>query len=146
NAELAAAVAGRLEGSTVPLVVDPVMVAKSGDRLLDESAIDTVRRRVLPLATLITPNLPEAGVLLGRAAPSSVEQMREAARALHAMGARRVLIKGGHLGGAQSPDVAFDGERFTELPAARVDTPNTHGTGCTLSAAIAALLPQRPDW
>jgi hydroxymethylpyrimidine/phosphomethylpyrimidine kinase len=146
NAEIARAVAGRLAASSLPLVVDPVMVAKSGDRLLDADAIDTVRRRVLPLATIITPNLPEAGVLLGRPAPASVSEMREAARALHALGARHVLVKGGHLGGAESPDVAFDGASFLQLPAARVDTPNTHGTGCTLSAAITALLPQRPDW
>jgi hydroxymethylpyrimidine/phosphomethylpyrimidine kinase len=146
NAEIARAVAERLATATRPIVVDPVMVAKSGDRLLDADAIETVRREVVPLATIITPNLPEAGVLLGRPAPASVAQMREAARGLHALGARNVLVKGGHLGGAESPDVAFDGTTFLELPAARVDTPNTHGTGCTLSAAITALLPQRPDW
>ena len=146
NAEIASVVAERLATSTLPIVVDPVMVAKSGDRLLDGDAIETVRRRVVPLAAIITPNLPEAGVLLGRPAPASVAEMREAARALHALGARHVLVKGGHLGGTESPDVAFDGVSFLELPAARVDTPNTHGTGCTLSAAITALLPQRPDW
>ena len=146
NAEIARAVAARLAASRLPLVVDPVMVAKSGDRLLDADAIETVRRSVVPLATIITPNLPEAGLLLGRPAPASVAEMREAARALHGLGARYVLVKGGHLGGTESPDVAFDGATFHELPAARVDTPNTHGTGCTLSAAITALLPQRPDW
>jgi hydroxymethylpyrimidine/phosphomethylpyrimidine kinase len=120
-------------------------VAKSGDRLLDARAIETLLRDVLPLASVLTPNLPEAGVLLGRAAPSSVSEMREAAAALHACGPRYVLVKGGHLSGSESPDVLFDGSDFTELPAARVPTQNTHGSGCTLSAAIAALLPQRAD-
>lgn len=146
NAEIARAVAERLAASTLPLVVDPVMVAKSGDRLLDTDAVETLRQRLVPLATIITPNLPEAGLLLGRPAPASLAEMGEAARALHVLGARHVLLKGGHLGGPESPDVAFDGESFLELPAARVDTPNTHGTGCTLSAGITALLPQRPDW
>ena len=145
NAELASVVAERLAGLDIPLVVDPVMVAKSGDALLDASAIETLRRRILPLATLITPNLPEAGVLLGRPAPTTVPEMREAAVALHALGPRHVLVKGGHLRGSESPDIAFDGETFTELGAPRVATRNTHGTGCTLSAAITALLPQRPD-
>lgn len=145
NAEVARAVAERLERSRVALVVDPVMVAKSGDRLLDERAIETLRRHVLPLATLITPNLPEAGVLLGRPAPASPAEMGEAAAALAVMGPRHVLIKGGHLGGDDSPDVWFDGQRSIELPAPRVRTQNTHGTGCTLSAAITALLPQRPS-
>jgi len=150
NADVARTVAECLErcrvsDSVVPVIVDPVMVAKSGDRLLDDGAIDTLRRRVLPLATLITPNLPEAGVLLGRPAPSSLPEMRQAAAALGAMGPRHVLVKGGHLGGADSPDVWFDGQRSVELEAPRVHTRNTHGTGCTLSAAITALLPQRPD-
>lgn len=146
SAELARAVAERLARAAIShRVIDPVMVAKSGDRLLDAGAIETVLRDVLPLATVLTPNLPEAGVLLGRAAPTSVSEMREAAAALHVSGSRYVLIKGGHLSGSESPDVLFDGRDFTELPAPRVPTPNTHGTGCTLSAAIAALLPQRPD-
>jgi hydroxymethylpyrimidine/phosphomethylpyrimidine kinase len=145
NAEVARAVAERLERSNVPVIVDPVMVAKSGDSLLDESAIETLRRRVLPLATIITPNLPEAGVLLGRSPPTTLAEMRDAARDLGALGPRHVLIKGGHLGGADSPDVWFDGQRTLDLPATRVPTQNTHGTGCTLSAAITALLPQRPD-
>lgn len=125
------------------VVIDPVMVAKSGDRLLDEAAVGAVRDRLVPLATVITPNLPEAGVLLGRPAPATAEEMREAAIALHRLGPRLVLLKGGHLGGGESPDLLYDGDRFVDLPAARVDTPNTHGTGCTLSSAIAALLPQR---
>jgi hydroxymethylpyrimidine/phosphomethylpyrimidine kinase len=145
NAELAGVVAARLTGVACPIVVDPVMVAKSGDRLLDADAIDTLRRSVLPLATVLTPNLPEAGVLLGRAAPATFEAMRQAAADLQALGPRYVLVKGGHLRADESPDVLFDGRQFTELPAVRVPTHNTHGTGCTLSAAIAALLPQHPD-
>ena len=145
NAEIAQAIADALAHVQVPLVLDPVMVAKSGDRLLDESAVAVLRERLLPLATLVTPNLPEVGVLLGRRPPTSLAEMRQAASALHAMGARHVLVKGGHLAGAESPDVAYDGLRLLELPAPRVQTSHTHGTGCTLSAAITALLPQRPD-
>jgi hydroxymethylpyrimidine/phosphomethylpyrimidine kinase len=145
TAELAATVADRLTAVARPLVVDPVMVAKSGDRLLDTDAIDTVRRRVLPLATVLTPNLPEAGVLLDRPPPENLDDMRRAALDLHTLGPRAVLVKGGHLKGTESPDVFFDGERFTELPAPRIRTQNIHGTGCTLSAAIAALVPVHPD-
>ena len=127
------------------LVVDPVMVAKSGDRLLSEAAVAAVRDRLLPLATIITPNLPEAAVLIGGEPPEDVAGMREMAAALHRLGPRHVLLKGGHLSSATSPDVLFDGADFTVLDAPRVDTRNTHGTGCTLSAAIAALLPVGPD-
>lgn len=142
NAEIAQELAARLAGSRVPLVLDPVMVAKSGDRLLDESAVAVLRERLLPLATLVTPNLPEAGVLLGRTAPANPAEMRQAALALRELGARHVLIKGGHLAGPDSLDVSYDGRQFLELTAPRVPTPNTHGTGCTLSAALTALLPQ----
>jgi hydroxymethylpyrimidine/phosphomethylpyrimidine kinase len=145
NAELAGVVAEALAGVACPIVVDPVMVAKSGDRLLDADAIDCLRRRVLPLATVLTPNLPEAGVLLGRAAPANVAEMRSAAADLHSLGPRYVVVKGGHLNAATSPDVLFDGHDFSELLSDRVPTRNTHGTGCTLSAAIAALLPALPD-
>ena len=127
------------------VVVDPVMVAKSGDRLLSEAAVAAVRDRLLPLATIITPNLPEAAVLVGGDPPKDVAGMREMAAALHRLGPRHVLLKGGHLSAGTSPDVLFDGDGFTVLDAPRVDTDNTHGTGCTLSAAIAALLPVSPD-
>jgi hydroxymethylpyrimidine/phosphomethylpyrimidine kinase len=146
NADIARSVAGWLSSSGVRhVVVDPVMVAKSGDRLLDAEAIDTVRRRVLPLASVLTPNLPEAGVLLGRAAPRSLDEMARAAVDLAALGARHVLVKGGHLAAADSPDVLFDGRDVVRLEAPRVATENTHGSGCTLSAAIAALLPRHAD-
>lgn len=144
TADVAFVVAERLRHlKTGAIVLDPVMVAKSGDRLLASDAIDVVRTELLPLATLITPNLPEAAVLLDRPPAETVEAMGEAARALRRLGPHTVLVKGGHLASHNSPDVLFDGQTLTVLPAERVRTDNTHGTGCTLSAAIAALLPQR---
>jgi hydroxymethylpyrimidine/phosphomethylpyrimidine kinase len=125
------------------VVLDPVMVAKSGDRLLRAEALAALRRELLPLATVVTPNLPEAGDLLDRAVADRAEDMRAAARDLCALGARHVLVKGGHGHGDTLIDVLYDGSRFTELPTPRIRTKNTHGTGCTLSSAIAALLPQR---
>jgi hydroxymethylpyrimidine/phosphomethylpyrimidine kinase len=145
GAEAIAVVADRLARyGARNVVLDPVMVAKSGDRLLAAEDVAALRR-LLPLATVITPNLPEAAELLGGAEPASPAEMREAARALHRLGPRYVYLKGGHLAGAESPDLIFDGERFDELPARRIATRNTHGTGCTLSSAIAALLPQCPS-
>ncbi|HZO28328.1 MAG TPA: bifunctional hydroxymethylpyrimidine kinase/phosphomethylpyrimidine kinase [Chloroflexota bacterium] len=120
------------------LVVDPVMVATSGDRLLREDAVEALRTDLLPLATVATPNLPEAAVLIGREV-SSLEGMREAARAIVDLGVRSVVVKGGHLDG-DAVDVFYDGSTFTELPARRIATTSTHGTGCTLASAIAALL------
>jgi hydroxymethylpyrimidine/phosphomethylpyrimidine kinase len=131
------------------IVVDPVMIAKSGDALLERSAVGALREGLLPLATIITPNLPEAGALLETRAPDSVKEMRRTAERLretmtHA-GERWVLLKGGHLPGGDATDLLFDGDRMIELSAPRIETKNTHGTGCTLSAALAALLPQTPD-
>lgn len=140
SAELAVAVAELLASRAGDIVVDPVMVAKSGDRLLAPDAIDVLRRSILPLAQVVTPNLPEVGVLLDREAPRTPNEMRQAALALCALGPRHVLVKGGHLGGPESPDVLSDGSDVRVLEARRVDSRNTHGTGCTLSAAIAALL------
>jgi hydroxymethylpyrimidine/phosphomethylpyrimidine kinase len=120
------------------LVVDPVMVAKSGDRLLAEDAVTALRERLLPLALIVTPNLPEAAVLLNR----HVEQehdMEQAVRDLHALGSRYVLLKGGHLAG-DPVDLLYDGRRCIELRSARIPTQHTHGTGCTYAAAITALL------
>lgn len=121
-----------------PLVVDPVMVAKSGDRLLDAAAERAYAEALVPRATLLTPNLHEAAALLGRPV-RDLAAMRAAARDLRAMGARAVLVKGGALPG-DAVDVFFDGAQLVELPAPRVATPNVHGTGCTLSAAICARL------
>ncbi len=125
------------------LVVDPVMVAKSGDTLLGREAIATLIEAVLPLATVVTPNLPESGVLLGERPADTVKEMRRAAERLRRLlrddGRRFVLLKGGHLSG-DAIDLLFDGDRMIELSAPRIATRNTHGTGCTLSAAIAALL------
>jgi hydroxymethylpyrimidine/phosphomethylpyrimidine kinase len=118
-----------------PLVVDPVMVAKSGDRLLREDAVAALRERLVPLATVVTPNLPEAEVLAGRPLDSPAAR-REGAKAILALGPQAVLIKGGHLPGPPI-DLYYDGA-FVEVPADRLTSPNTHGTGCTLASAIAA--------
>jgi len=120
------------------LVVDPVMVAKSGDRLLHENAVASLRGKLLPLAMIVTPNIPEAEVLAEMTIDTE-EAMREAARRIQAEGAKIVVIKGGHSEGAPS-DLVFDGGEFTLLPGERIDTRNTHGTGCTFSAAITANL------
>ncbi|WLE63601.1 bifunctional hydroxymethylpyrimidine kinase/phosphomethylpyrimidine kinase [Burkholderia plantarii] len=145
TAEIVEAVAAALARHRVTtIVLDPVMVAKSGDRLLAPDAVAAIRERLVPIATLITPNLPEAGVLLDRAAPASPAAMHEALPALHALGPRWVLLKGGHLAGADSTDLLFGASGTTELAAPRIATRNDHGTGCTLSAAVAALLPHHP--
>jgi hydroxymethylpyrimidine/phosphomethylpyrimidine kinase len=119
------------------LVVDPVMVAKSGDRLLAPEARDSLLRLLLPLSEVLTPNAEEARDLLGGRAIQSLEDMKEAARALHRMGPRHVLVKGGHLTRGAA-DVLFDGRETLVFEGRRVDTPHTHGTGCTLSSAVAA--------
>ena len=123
-----------------PLVVDPVMVAKSGDALLEAEARDALIEKLLPLAAVITPNLPEAEVLCGFSI-TDMDGMRSAARAIHAKGPKCVVVKGGHLlDSAFSTDLFFDGEKFEELPEARIDTRNTHGTGCTFASAVTARL------
>ncbi len=127
------------------LVLDPVMVAKSGDNLLAQEAVATLRETMLPQAEIVTPNLPEAGVLLGERAPETLAEMRQAAQRLRKLlasdGQRWVLLKGGHLTAGPACDILHDGSQMIELSAPRVATTNTHGTGCTLSSAIAALLP-----
>lgn len=140
EALIEAVVLGLRDAPTERVVVDPVMVAKSGHHLLPREAVDALRRELLPRAWLLTPNLPEAAVLLDRPEPRSLDEMRAAARALLALGPRAVLLKGGHLTGPESVDVFCDGERLEVLSAPRIDTKNTHGTGCTLSAAITAQL------
>jgi hydroxymethylpyrimidine/phosphomethylpyrimidine kinase len=118
------------------LVVDPVMVAKSGDALLRPDARKALVDRILPLALVVTPNLPEAEVLANMRVEARPD-MEEAARRIHALGPRYVLVKGGHLKG-EALDLLWNGREFTAFVAPRVDSPNTHGTGCTFSAAIAA--------
>ncbi len=120
------------------IVLDPVMVAKSGDALLQPHAVNAVRDVLLPLADLITPNLPEAAALLGCEPITLVEEMQAAAAALLEFGPKAVLLKGGHLTGKESPDLLLDADGHQVLHSARIDTRNTHGTGCTLSSAIAA--------
>lgn len=153
TAEAARAVADGLgkpiaAGELIHRVLDPVMVSKSGDSLLEASAISMLIEAVVPLATVLTPNLPEAGVLLRQRPPETLAEMRRAAERLRRMMSDRdhcwVMVKGGHLEG-DAVDLLHDGDRMIELPSPRVATRNSHGTGCTLSAAIAALLPQADD-
>jgi hydroxymethylpyrimidine/phosphomethylpyrimidine kinase len=115
------------------------MVAKGGDPLLQPEAVATLRSVLLPLAEVVTPNLPEAEVLTGEQI-RSLEDMRQAARMIRALGPRNVVVKGGHHTGDAAVDVFFDGERFIELTGPRIETQHTHGTGCTFSAAITAYL------
>lgn len=120
-----------------PVVVDPVMVAKGGSRLLDEGAVDALRTKLLPRAAVITPNLGEAEVLTGEPV-RDVAAMESAARRLVDAGAAAALVKGGHLDASHIVDVLWDGREMRRFEGERIDTPHTHGTGCTLSAAIAA--------
>ena len=122
------------------LVVDPVMVAKSGDSLLREDAIDSLRSLLLPLAVVVTPNIPEAEALTSRAI-TSPDAARVAAREIVNMGCRSVVVKGGHLDGPAT-DLFFDGVTFREFTSPRIETKNTHGTGCTFASAVAAGLAQ----
>jgi len=137
--EIVQAVSDAIQDRGIPrLVVDPVMVAKSGDVLLQDDAVEAVRTQLLPLALVATPNLPEAEVLTGLAIRDQ-NGMRIAARAIAALGVEWVIIKGGHLSDDQDAvDLVFDGREFASLSSPRVATKNTHGTGCTFSAAIAA--------
>jgi hydroxymethylpyrimidine/phosphomethylpyrimidine kinase len=148
DAGIALAVAQAIRTYRPPIVVlDPVMVATSGDRLLAPEAEELVRQELMPLADLITPNLDEAAALLGRPRATSTPEAREQALELQALGAPRVLVKGGHLIGVEATDFLADlGGVVHELSTPRVDTVNTHGTGCTLSSAIAVLRPKAPDW
>jgi hydroxymethylpyrimidine kinase/phosphomethylpyrimidine kinase len=140
NSEIVDAVANELRESHVSnYVLDPVMVATSGDLLIESNAVSAIRTRLVPLATIVTPNADEAAVLTGERVDDE-QSMRRAAEAIAAMGARAVLLKGGHVHSSNDViDVFFDGE-FTVFTHPRIDTTSTHGTGCTLSAAIAAHL------
>lgn len=120
------------------IVLDPVMVATSGDRLLAPAAIDGLRQALIPRALIVTPNLPEAAVLLDAPIAGSETEMRAQAERLLSLGPRAVLIKGGHGSGAESVDLLVEAGTLIRLPAGRIVTKNTHGTGCTLSSAVAA--------
>ena len=140
TAAIVEAVVAAIEELDLPsVVVDPVMVAKGGSRLLDDEAIETMRTELLPRAMVITPNAEEAAALLNDEV-RTLDQARAAARRLKEVGPGAVIVKGGHLDGAMAIDVLFDGVRFTELRAPRIDTTSTHGTGCTFASAIAANL------
>jgi hydroxymethylpyrimidine/phosphomethylpyrimidine kinase len=138
SAPIIEVVAAKLRQYQLPnVVVDPVMAAKSGDRLLREDAVTVLRDVLLPLATVVTPNLPEAEILVGRSLPDG-DAVRRAARDIVALGPKAVVMKGGHAGGDVVVDILFDGVSFREYTAPRIDTTSTHGTGCTFGSAIAA--------
>ena len=140
TAAIVEAVAAAINELDLPLVVvDPVMISKSGARLLDDDGIQVLRAELLPRCAVVTPNIPEAEVLSGRRI-GSIEHARAAAHDIHQMGGSAVVITGGHGDGDEIVDLLFDGGMFTELRTARIDTRNTHGTGCTFASAVAAHL------
>ncbi len=143
SAAIVNAVADELQESAAPLVIDPVAVSKHGDPLLATDAVDALRTRLLPLATVVTPNLPEVEQLTG-VRVSRPEDLPKAAGALLALGPRWVLVKGGHLPG-EAVDLLTDGTATVELRAPRLDNRHTHGTGCTLASAICAGLAEGQD-
>ena len=142
---IAAIAAGLAKWKPKHVVLDPVMVATSGDRLLVPDAIDALRKVLIPCADLITPNLPEAAALLDEPMANGNEAIEAQGKRLLALGCKAVLIKGGHGDGLESTDYFVSAGRSVALPAARVVTKNTHGTGCTLSSAIAACLAKGED-
>lgn len=145
--DIVEAVAERLQRYQIQnVVLDTVMLAKSGDPLLSPSAVATLRSRLLPQVSLITPNLPEAAALLDAPHARTEQEMLEQGRSLLAMGCGAVLMKGGHLDDEQSPDWLFTREGEQRFTAPRIMTKNTHGTGCTISAALAALRPRHTNW
>jgi len=140
SAAIAEAVAGAVEAAGIQnLVVDPVFVSKHGHPLLAQEAVEVLRRRIVPLAAVVTPNLPEAGGLTGMDVAGAAEMVKAAEQILE-MGAGAVLVKGGHLGGDRADDYFTDGTREEWLESGRIETADTHGTGCVLSAAITARL------
>lgn len=138
--EVIETVAGLInEADIETIVVDPVMVGKLDSKLLEDEAIETIKNQLIPLATIITPNLPEASVLLNGRELNDVEDLKQAAVDLHQLGCENVLVKGGRLAGP-AVDVLYDGKQLTTFTAPRIDTVNTSGAGCTYSAAIVAYL------
>jgi len=140
NAAIVEAVAAAVEDLEIPLlVVDPVMIAKSGDRLLDDEAVGAMKSELLRRAFLVTPNIPEAETLIGMTIRGA-DECREAARRIVGLGAAAVVIKGGHLPTADIVDLLYDGRRFVEFRTERIPGTSTHGTGCTFAAAVPAHL------
>jgi hydroxymethylpyrimidine/phosphomethylpyrimidine kinase len=140
NAAIVEAVAAAIDDLELPkVVVDPVMIAKSGDSLLEDEAVSAIRTVLLRRAFVVTPNAPEAEVLSG-VPVRSVADAREAARRIHKLGPGAVVVKGGHLGTADVVDLLYDGHSFTEFAGPRIDSRNSHGSGCTFAAALAANL------
>lgn len=140
SAEIIAVVAERLAGSSVPSVIDPVMVATSGDMLIEPEAAAILKAKLLPLATVITPNMDEAATLLGVSRATTMDELVAQGEALRANGSAAVLMKAGHFGGDRADDVLVTEGGTTIIEGVRVPTTNTHGTGCTLASAIAAHL------
>lgn len=140
RSETIAIIAEELAGFAGPIVVDPVMVATSGDRLLREDAIETLKARLIPLATIVTPNLPEAALLTSRPLAKNADEMQAQAHEILTLGAKAVLIKGGHGSSIESTDFLITQDETVVLAAERIETSNDHGTGCTLAAALAAEL------
>jgi len=146
NAAVVAAVAaGLARHSHIPVVLDPVMVATSGERLLTPDAVEALREKLVPLALVVTPNLPEAAALVDAPQAATEDEMVRQAERLLASGAKAVLMKGGHGKGAESADLLVTATATVRFAAARIATGNTHGTGCTLAAAIAAGLAKGED-
>ena len=145
TADIALAVEQALSGRDVPVILDPVMIAKGGAALLQPDAVAVLRDALLPLATVLTPNLPEAAHLLGTAPAQNRTAMETQGRALCALGPDAVLMKGGHLDGDDSPDCLVSPDAVTWFEAPRTPTRNTHGTGCTVSSALAAQMAQSGD-
>jgi hydroxymethylpyrimidine/phosphomethylpyrimidine kinase len=140
SSELIEAVASEIHSANwLKLVVDPVMVAKGGAPLLQEQAVDSLKKNLIPLAHVITPNIPEAEVIVGFAI-DTFEKRKDAAKAIHQLGAQNVVVKGGHGEGNEVTDLLFDGTEFHLLKSMRTETKHTHGTGCTFAAAITAEL------
>lgn len=147
NSQNISVLVSALKRYPIPYVVlDTVMIAKSGDPLLSSDAVSTMVSQLLPLVSLITPNLPEAATLLATSVATNENQMKIQGRMLLAAGCQAVLMKGGHLNEAESPDWLFTAQGEWRFTAPRINTVNTHGTGCTLSAALAALRPKFSNW
>ncbi|MFD1363621.1 bifunctional hydroxymethylpyrimidine kinase/phosphomethylpyrimidine kinase [Lentibacillus salinarum] len=141
NVDIMNAISNKISGLAIPYIMDPVMVTTSGDTLISEDSRDYLRESLLPLTTLVTPNVPEAEVIIGETIETSEDMQRAAKRIVHEFGAGAALVKGGHMQG-KAVDFLYAGEKMHTFSAERIDTKNTHGTGCTYSAAITAYLSQ----